>query len=100
MRIVLFGVEEKHFGSLDAILQPVDVAVDHVAAQSAVDRAQQRRFAAAVFAREQNQGMGKIHHDRHVEVQTDQNRVRQNLENHGGPPWFGIAGWAVNRSSE
>jgi hypothetical protein len=82
-RIVRLGVEQVDLAELHlAGIQAVDVAVHLLAAQRVVDGMQQRGFARTVFALQHDQRMRQIHDHGHVEIQVDEDGMRQDLEVH------------------
>src|SRR6266481_5612838 len=82
-RIVLLGIEQVALADLDAArIQTVDVPLHGFAAERVVDGMEERRLAGTVIARQHDQRMREIHDHRHMEVETGEDRVRNNLQIH------------------
>ena len=81
--IVLFGIKEHHLAQLRApLVQPIGVVVDGLALQCVVDRVQERGLPGSVLAFQHDQGVGQVHHHRHVKVQVHEDGVAEDLQVH------------------
>jgi len=61
---------------------PEQIEFEFDALQGDMDLLQQGRFARSVLALQHDQGVAQIHNHRHVEVETGENRMGQDLQKH------------------